>query len=147
MPPLPPAQMVLPSPVGVGWVEGTLQNPPCWGEGQGEYESLLPWVGTPFRLHGRRENGQASESGELGPDRCCGPMQPQKNTSGVSPWAAGPWGGWRQGSPHPAQEWTKDRRVGRTPGPSSAGSMQRRPAPLGQRGASQASGSKLDHPG
>lgn len=70
MPPLPPAQMVLPSPMGVGmgvgWVEGTLQNPPCWGGGQGEYESLLPWVRTPFCLHGRRENGQASESSELG---------------------------------------------------------------------------------
>lgn len=40
VPPSPPAQMVLPSPmgvgVGVGWVEGAIQNPPCWGEGQGE---------------------------------------------------------------------------------------------------------------
>lgn len=81
--------------------------------------------------------------------RCWGPMQSQKNISGVSPWAAGPWRGWGQGSPHPAQERRKDRRVERTPGPSSAGSMQRRPGnemPR-QRGASQTLGSKLDHPG
>lgn len=81
--------------------------------------------------------------------RCWGSTQSQKNISGIFPWAAGPQGGWRQESPHPAQEWRKDRRVERTLGASNAGFMQRRPGNKmpGQRGASQTSGSKLEQPG
>ena len=48
-------------------------EPSMLGRGAGRVdECLLLWVGTPFCLHGRRENGQATESSELGPDQVLG---------------------------------------------------------------------------
>lgn len=59
---------------GGGWVGGRgPPEPSMLGRGAGRVdECLLLWVGTPFCLHGRRENGQATESSELGPDQVLG---------------------------------------------------------------------------
>lgn len=128
-PPLP--QMMLPSPkgVGAGWVGG--RDPPepsMLGNGARRVdECLLPWVETPFCLCEWKENSQAAKSSELSPDQVLGFHAVTEKISGISPWAAGPRGGWKQGSPHPSQEWRKDRRAERTLGASKASFMQRRP--------------------
>lgn len=59
---------------GGGWVGGRGHpEPSMLGRGAGRVdECLLLWVETPFCLHGRRENGQATESSELGPDQVLG---------------------------------------------------------------------------